>query len=291
VNEPGHKHGFPHDTSNLRVAFFLNFGFTIVELIGGLLTNSVAILADAIHDLGDTVSLGLAWRFQNIAQRDRDNQYTYGYGRFSVLAAIINSLVLVVGVVFVLMHTFLRFWEPEQPHTTGMIWLAILGVIVNGVAVLRVRKGTSLNERVISIHLMEDVLGWVAVLIGAILMHFYDVPWLDPLMSMAIMIYVVRNVVKNLRVSFRVILQGTPVEINLKSILEKIKARPDVLGIADYHIWSMDGEYNVFTLHILVSPDISAARQGEIKIEIRECLSDERVHHLTVEFEFKKPTE
>lgn len=161
-----HSHSHHHGTKNISLAFFLNLGFCIIELIGGLLTNSVAILSDALHDFGDSVALGLAWVFQKKSEQKPDDKYTYGYRRFSLLSAIINSIILVAGSAFVLFESIKRIIEPAETNAKGMLLLAILGVAVNGVAILRLRKGGSVNERVVSLHLMEDVLGWVAVLIG-----------------------------------------------------------------------------------------------------------------------------
>ena len=185
-----HGHHHQHDTKNISTAFFLNLAFTIIEIIGGLMTNSVAIMSDALHDLGDSLSLGLAWYFQKVAKKGRDKTFSYGYKRFSVLGAMINAIVLVVGSVFILQETIPRLWQPETPNVQGMFWLAILGIVVNGAAVLKLQKGTSLNEKVISLHLLEDVLGWAAVLVGSVLMYFFDLPIIDPLLSIGIAIFI-----------------------------------------------------------------------------------------------------
>ena len=197
-----HNHSHHHeDVKNIKVAFSLNLMFTIIEFVGGFLTNSMAILSDAVHDLGDSFSLGLSWYFQKIAKRPRTKNYTYGYKRFSLLGAIINSVILVVGSVLILMNAIPRLFHPQQPDVKGMLLLAVLGVIVNGAAVLRLRKGRSLNERVVSPHLLEDVLGWLAVLVGAGIMYFVDAPFIDPLLSIAISAFILFNVY---RISVRV---------------------------------------------------------------------------------------
>ena len=163
-----HHHDHHGDVKNIKVAFFLNFGFAIIEIIGGFLTNSVAILSDAVHDLGDSLSLGLAWYFQKYSRKKSDSTYTYGYRRFSLVGALANSLVLIVGSILILTEAIPRIFNPQQAHPQGMMMLAVLGIAVNGVAMLRLRRGKSLNEKVVSLHLMEDVLGWIAVLVGAI---------------------------------------------------------------------------------------------------------------------------
>ncbi|NJK96785.1 MAG: cation transporter, partial [Bacteroidales bacterium] len=222
----------------MKVAFFLNLIFTIIEIAGGLYTNSLAILSDALHDLGDSLSLGLAWYFQKLSKRGRSGKFTYGYKRFSLLGAIINSIVLVVGSVFILSKAIPGLFSPEETNVQGMLFLAILGIIVNGAAVMKLRNGHSLNEKVVSLHLWEDVLGWVAVLIGSIVMMFFDAPFIDPLLSVLISVYVLYNVYKNIRKSMLIILQGIPEEVDMEQIKLKLSRLNFVTDIHDCHIWS-----------------------------------------------------
>lgn len=273
------------DVKNIQVAFFLNLLFTVIEFVGGFLTNSMAILSDAVHDLGDSFSLGLSWYFQKVAKKPRTNDYTYGFKRFSLLGAIINSLILVVGSVLILSKSIPRLFAPEQPDAQGMIWLAILGVVVNGAAVLRLRRGSSINERVVSLHLLEDVLGWIAVLIGAVVMLFVDVPVLDPILSVAITLYVLFNVYGNIKESLRIILQGSPESIDLDELKKAILAVNSVNAIHDMHVWSVDGEYNVLTVHVVLSEPLQMDKLHVLKTEIREKLLSLGVQHSTIEFE------
>ena len=148
-----HSHANYQDVNNIKTAFWLNFSFTIIEIIGGILTNSVAILSDAVHDLGDSISLGLAWHFQKISKKGRNKKYTYGYRRYSIIGALITSIIILISSIFILQQAFSRFSNPEEVNPEGMIYIAILGIIVNGAAVLRLKKGHSLNERVVMLHL------------------------------------------------------------------------------------------------------------------------------------------
>jgi len=204
-----------HDVKNIKTAFLLNLGFTIFELIGGLFVNSVAILSDAIHDLGDSLSLGLSWYFQNLSHKGRTKTFSYGYKRFSVLSAIINSIVLLVGSIFILYETIPRLITPVQPNATGMLALSIIGIIVNGAAVLKTCKGKTANERAVSLHMMEDVLGWIAVFIGSVIMYFVHLPILDPILSILITGFILFNAFKNLGFSLKIILQIFVYIINL----------------------------------------------------------------------------
>ncbi|HXL01277.1 MAG TPA: cation diffusion facilitator family transporter [Dysgonamonadaceae bacterium] len=279
-----HTH-YDESEKNIRTAFFLNLFFTIIEFVGGFLTNSMAILSDAVHDLGDSFSVGLSWYFQRMAKKGRDEEYTYGYKRFSLLGAIINSLILIVGSVVILFNAVPRLFHPEQPDSGGMLILAVLGVAINGAAVLRLKRGHSLNERVISLHLLEDVLGWVAILIGALVMHFVDVPILDPILSVAITLYVLFHVYKNIKESLHIILQGAPIDIKMDEIEKEILSLDDVDGVHDLHIWSADGEYNVMTVHVVLKQALSMDKLHKLKNEIREKMQAMKIQHSTIEFE------
>ena len=277
-----HQHG---DVKNIKTAFFLNLSFTIIEFVGGILTNSVAILSDAVHDLGDSISLGLAWYFQKVAKKPRTKEFTYGYKRFSLLGAVINSVILLVGSVLIMVHAIPRLFNPQQPNVEGMLLLAVLGVVVNGLAVLRLRKGSSINEKVVSLHLLEDVLGWLAVLVGAGIMYFVDAPFIDPLLSIAIALYIMFNVYRNIRQSLHIILQGSPLEIDLSEVKQSILSIDGVGGVHDLHAWSVDGEYNVLTAHVVRGEPLSMGEQQQLKLLIREKLYAQGIPHGTIEFE------
>lgn len=283
-----HSHNHNHHNNsekNISVAFFLNLSFTIIELVGGLLTNSMAILSDALHDLGDSFSLGLSWYFQRLSKKGKTKVYTYGYKRFSLMGAIINSLILLVGSTVILINAIPRLAHPEQPETGGMIIMAIFGIIVNGAAILQLRKGSSLNERVVSLHMLEDVLGWVAILIGAIVMHFMYIPILDTILSISIAGYVLFNVFRNIKESMRIILQGIPDAIDSENITELISTFTDVQSVHDVHIWSADGEYNIMTVHIVLKEAKPLIELQNLKNDIREKLKEFRIEHVTIEFE------
>jgi cobalt-zinc-cadmium efflux system protein len=286
-----HSEGLRHDHNssgikNIATAFFLNFSFTIIELVGGLITNSVAILSDAVHDFGDSISLALAWYFEKIAKRTPNKKFTYGYKRFSLLGAVINSVVLLVGSSVVIFESIRRIANPQEVHAKGMLLLAVLGVVVNGIAVLRTRTGKGINEKVISLHLLEDVLGWAAVLVVSIVMLFVNLPVLDPILSVAISLYVLYNVYKNLKNTLNVILQGVPSEMNLTEIEHKIQQIPHVLTVHDLHVWSLDSLYNIASLHVVLnSEDQLPSILKKTKDNIKELMKKEGIEHITVEFE------
>jgi cobalt-zinc-cadmium efflux system protein len=279
-----HSHDHHHAAGNIKVAFWLNTCFAILELFGGLYTNSVAILSDSLHDFGDSLSLGLSYYFQKKSAQQRDESFSYGYKRFSLLGAFINSLVLIVGSVFILQEVVQRLFHPEPSDAKGMIVFAIIGIAVNGLAMLRLQKGSTVNEKVVSLHFLEDVLGWVAVLIGSIVMIFVDVPLLDPILSLLITCFILFNVYKNLKSAFRIILQGVPENVDVNTIKQKLVALPGVKGVHDLRIWTMDGLYNILTLHVVVN-DVTSAQAESLKKEVRHQLQHLNVAHTTIEIE------
>jgi cobalt-zinc-cadmium efflux system protein len=283
----GHHHLHPYEsTKNIRYAFILNLTFTIIEIIGGLYTNSVAILSDALHDLGDSISLGLSWYFDKVSKRKRDAKYTYGYGRFSLLAAFINGVVLITGSLIIILIALPRVINPEQPDVQGMILLSILGIFFNGMAVFKVNKGKSMNERVVTLHLLEDVLGWVAVLIASIVMYFWHFPILDPLLSLLFASYILYSVIKNFRQTIRIFLQGKPDNINLRDFKNKLLQIKGFHSVHDLHIWTMDGAFYVMTLHMVVNDNIENLEISRIKNQVRETSHQNNIQHITVEVEF-----
>ncbi len=281
------SHDHSHDSiSDLRLAFFLNLSFTIIEIAGGIWTNSLAILSDAIHDLGDSLSLGMAWYLESYAYKDKDKKYSYGYRRYSLLSALINTVVLIVGSVFILSRAVTRLFNPEPVDAKGMILFAVLGIIVNGLAMLRLRGGKSLNAQVVAWHLIEDVLGWVAVLIMSIVLLFTDLYILDPIFSILITSFVLYNVIKNLRKTLALFLQAVPENMDLEMIENRLLAIDNVCSSHHTHIWSMDGEHHVLTTHLVVEEDTSQDEVLCIKEDINQLSKEMDFLHTTVEIEY-----
>ncbi len=281
-------HGHGHHSGegkNIRTAFFLNLGFTLVELVGGILTNSVAILSDALHDLGDSLSLGMAWYLEKLSNRKGDDNYSYGYKRFSLLGALINAVVLLVGTIYILAMAVPRLLHPEAVDAKGMMGLAVLGVIVNGAAMLQLRKGSSLNLQMVSFHLLEDVLGWVAVLIGSVVIWLFDWPVIDPILSIGISVFILYNVIRGLRQVLRIILQGTPSEIGLPDIKEKLTQLPEIVDLHDIHLWSLDGRSHILTMHVVLWKGVDLDDREGIKRRIRQQLQSLPIGHVTMELE------
>ncbi len=283
--ESGSPHQDNHPTANIKTALILNSAFIILETVGGILTNSMAILSDALHDLGDSLSLGLAWYFQKLSGRRKDKLFSFGYKRFSLMGAVINSMVLLVGSILVLNETIPRLFNPEPADAKGMFILALLGVAVNGMAALRLGKGNSINERVVSLHLWEDVLGWLAVLIGSVVMIFIELPVIDPILSVVITLFILFNIFKNLKNSFRVFLQGVPTDTDIDLIEKQVLSLPGVDSIHDIHVWTLDGLYNILTLHLVLKEINDYQRIKKMKQHIKRLLKDQNINHITIEID------
>ncbi len=281
-----HHHHQDDDSRGLRLAFLLNLGFTLVELVGGILTNSVAILSDAVHDLGDSLSLGLAWLLGEKAKGGPDRRFSYGKRRLSLLATLINALVLVAGTALVLGEAIPRLFAPQMPHATGMLWLAVLGVLVNGAAVLRLRKGKSLNAKVISWHLLEDVLGWLMVLVVALVLHVKEWPILDPLLSVAYSLFILFNVFKVLKATVLLFLQATPADLDLAQVRQALLALEEVVEIHHLHAWSQDGQHHVVTGHRVTATELAPDQYRQLKGRIAEVALALELEHTTFEVEF-----
>ncbi|MFT6854776.1 MAG: cobalt-zinc-cadmium efflux system protein [Cyclobacteriaceae bacterium] len=279
------NHHRNHDIDKLKAAFFLNLFFTVIELVGGIWTNSIAIISDAIHDLGDSISLGISWYLQNISEKKPDKKYSYGYKRFSILGAIINSIVLIVGSIFIILESIPRLIHPETPDSTGMMFLAIGGLFFNGLAAYKLHGGESINSRAVYLHLLEDVLGWFFTLVAAVIMHFFNVPILDPILGVGIAIFILTQVFKNLKKALRIILQQTPEGLDMDQIHSKLKSINEIKSIHDCHAWTMDGQYHILSLHLVLHKSKSIEELHALKTNVKESLYQQGINHATIEFE------
>jgi len=283
----GSHHHHHKTVENIRTAFFLNLCFTVIEVAGGFFTNSMAILSDALHDLGDSMALGLSWYLEKFSIKKRDAQYTYGYARFSLLSALINAMVLIAGSVFILLEAIPRMLDPVQPKTAGMILLAILGVAFNGTAALKLRGVGSLNQKMVSWHLWEDVLGWVGVLIIAVVMRFFHAPILDSVFSVAFTLFILYNVLKVLRKTLKIFLQGRPENMDIDKLVNDIQTIPNIISSHDLRIWTMDGQQIVMTLHVVVPANSSKQEIIQVKGLVSSTAQSHGINHVTTEIEYE----
>ncbi len=283
-------HHHDHSGKNLRIAFLLNLGFTILEFIGGVFVNSIAIISDAVHDLGDSFALGFAWYLDKKSKQKPDGKYSFGYARFSLLGAAINGIILIASSVFVIYEAVQRLMTPEHSNAKGMIAFALVGIAVNGYAAWKLSGGKTMNEKVVSWHLLEDVLGWVAILIVAIVLLFKDVPYLDPALSLVITLYILYNVIKRLRETTLIFLQGVPKDVNQREIEDRLVALYHVESVHHTHIWSLEGENHVFSTHVKLCNIESLDQLKSVKEELKDVLSVYPFSNCTIETELDGET-
>ena len=269
----------------LALVFWLNASFTVIEFFGGYWTDSTAIMADAVHDLGDSFVIGFAWLLSYLAQKNADSAYTYGYRRFSLLGAVVSGLVLSVGSMLIMAEAVPRLLDPVMPQAAGMLGLAIAGIVVNGIAAMTLRQGKTMNEQMLNWHLLEDVLGWVAVFVVAVTLLFVELRILDPLLSIAFTAFILVNVARNLWRALRLFLQANPDKAMLSAITERLLAVPSVDKVHHLHFWSLDGELHVLSAHLRMRPDYDPRQQMLIKREIANQIADFNLAHTTFEFE------
>ncbi len=265
---------------NILVAFVLNFAFSVFELVGGFFTGSVAIISDAIHDFGDAAGIGISFFLEKKSKKQPDDKYTYGYARYSVIGSVITTFILLFGSVTVIYNAVNRIINPAEINYNGMIVFAVVGVCVNFCAAYFTRDGDSLNQKAVNLHMLEDVLGWAVVLVGAIVMRITDWAYIDPIMSVGVSIFILINAVRNLKEAIDLFLEKAPHGIDVKDITEHISEIDGVLGVHHIHIWSMDGQSNYATMHIVTNSDSHI-----IKETVRKELREHGINHATLELE------
>lgn len=265
---------------NILIAFFLNLSFSIIELVGGIFTGSVAIISDAVHDVGDAVSIGVSYLLERKSKKAPDENYTFGYVRYSVIGGFITVCILLVGSVAVIINAVEKMFNPTQINYDGMILFAIFGAVVNLIAAKVTHDGESINQKAVNLHMLEDVLGWIVVLIGAVIMRFTDFKLIDPIMSIGVAAFIIVNAVKHLKDIVDLFLEKTPHDVSVKEIKEHIEGIEGVENVHHIHLWSVDGINACATMHVVTDCD-----SHEIKTKVREELEEHGIVHSTLELE------
>ncbi len=264
----------------ILTAFVLNLIFAVFEFIGGTLTGSVAIISDSVHDFGDSVSIGISYILEEKSKKEPDDKYTFGYGRYSVLGSLIMTVILIVGSIFVIIKACDRIIHPVEIDYNGMLLFAVFGIGVNLVASLATRGDGSLNQKAVSLHMFEDVLGWGVVLLGAILMKFTDITYIDPLMSIGVAIFLLVHAFKHFKEICDIFFEKTPDEINIAELKKHIKEIDGVLDVHHLHVRTLDGSNHIATLHIVTN-----SNPATVKKAVKEELSEHGISHTTIEIE------
>ncbi|MBR4278672.1 MAG: cation transporter [Clostridia bacterium] len=265
---------------NILTAFLLNTAFSIFEIIGGILTGSAAIISDAVHDAGDAVSIGVSYFAERLSKKPPDEKYTYGYARFSALGALFTTAVLTIGSTIAIIGAVGRIVNPAEINYNGMILFALLGVVVNFLAAHFTSGEGSLNQSAVNLHMLEDLFGWIVVLVGATVMKFTDFYLIDPIMSIAVSAVVLISAVLHSKKIIELFLEKAPRETDASEIKKHIEELDGVVEVHHLHLWSLDGQTACATMHVVCDAEPSVLKKA-----IREELSEHGIHHVTLEFE------
>lgn len=265
---------------NILGAFILNVTFSVLEFIGGALTNSVAIISDSIHDMGDAISIGLSYFLEKKSKKKPDKKYTYGYIRYSILGGLITTVILIIGSALVIYNSIIRIFNPVEINYNGMIIFAIFGVVINFMAAYLTREGDSINQKSVNLHMLEDVLGWIVVLIGAIVMRFTDISLLDPLMSILVALFILISSLKNIKEITVLFLEKIPSDIDIDELKKHLLTIKGVIDVHHIHVWSIDGVNNYATMHVV-------AENSSVKNKVKEEMMEHGISHTTIELESK----
>jgi cobalt-zinc-cadmium efflux system protein len=274
----------PKREKRVQIAAFLNIAFTILEIFGGFWTNSLVILSDALHDFGDSIALLVSWLFERGARKSPDTSRTFGYQRLSLFSALFSAMVLIGGSIVIISQAIPRILDPETVNATGMVGIAIIGILFNSMGFFLLKRGESLNEKVLSWHLLEDVLGWAVILVGGIIINFWDVYLLDPIMTLGLTVFIFYNVSKNLKEAVNILLEGVPEHINIDEVKRDILAIDGVIGVHDVHIWSLEGETDILTAHV-VADEVQLKNPDQTRKVVKEVLKRHHIEHSTIEIE------
>ena len=269
-------------SDNLAFVFMINLTFNIIVIVGGLATNSMAILADCIHDMSDTISMAVAWILEKISQKETTSDYSYGYQRFSILGAVITSLFVIIMAFIILYEAIPRLFVPQSVDAGGMLVVALIGLLFKSLSVYRLHGAETFNEKAILYHLLGDIFEWIAILIlSAVLIFWKDASYLDPFVSIGIAFWLIFNLGRTLIKSFQVLLQKTPDNFDVDEFKNNILSINGVKCIDDFHIWSLDGIDSVMTLKVNVDFENDVE---EIKKEIYTISNKYHVVDITIEF-------
>lgn len=264
----------------VRLAFFLNLSFAIVEFIAGGVFGSSAVLADSVHDLGDAIAIGISAFLESISNREEDSHYTLGYKRFSLLGAMVTAVILMTGSGMVILENVSKLFHPQPVNDEGLLWLGIIAISVNVLASLVIRKGQTKNESILSLHFLEDTLGWVAVILMAIVLRFTDWYILDPLLSLAISFFILSKAIPRFWSTLKIFLDAVPEGVDIKQVKNDLEQLDNVASVNQLNLWTMDGLEKNAIVHVC----LEHVKHMEVcKESIRDLLKERGFQNVTIE--------
>ena len=266
--------------TSIWLAFFLNLSYAIVEFIAGGIFGSSAVLADSVHDLGDAIAIGISALLETISNREEDRQYTLGYKRFSLLGAMLTAVILMIGSVLVILENVTKIVHPQPVNEEGILWLGIIAVAINVLASLVVRKGKTKNESILSLHFLEDTLGWLAVILMAIILRFTDWYILDPLLSLVISIFILSKAIPRFWSALKIFLDAVPEGVDIKQVKNDLEQLDHVVSVNQLNLWTMDGLEKNAIVHVCLE---EIEHIEYCKESIRNLLKDYDFQNVTIE--------
>ena len=254
------------------VAFFLNLSYAIVEFIAGGIFGSSAVLADSVHDLGDAIAIGISAFLETISNREEDSHYTLGYKRFSLLGAMVTAVILMTGSVLVILENIAKIFHPQPVNDEGILWLGIIAITINVLASLVIRKGQTKNESILSLHFLEDTLGWVTVILMAIVLRFTDWYILDPLLSLVISFFILSKALPRFWRTLKIFLDAVPEGVDIQKIKTDLAELDHVASINQLNLWTMDGLEKNAIVHVCIKEvgNMEACKES-IRIFLKDC--------------------
>ena len=254
------------------VAFFLNLSYAIVEFIAGGIFGSSAVLADSVHDLGDAIAIGISAFLETISNREEDSHYTLGYKRFSLLGAMVTAVILMTGSVLVILENIAKIFHPQPVNDEGILWLGILAITINVLASLVIRKGQTKNESILSLHFLEDTLGWVTVILMGIVLRFTDWYILDPLLSLVISFFILSKALPRFWRTLKIFLDAVPEGVDIQKIKTDLAELDHVASINQLNLWTMDGLEKNAIVHVCMKEmgNMEACKES-IRIFLKDC--------------------
>lgn len=272
-------------SKKMMLAFFLNLGFALIEGVFGFLFNSSAVLADAVHDLGDALAIGTAAFLERFSHRKADLRYSLGYKRFSLLGAMVTSAILISGSSLILVENIPKLWAPEPVNHRGMLLLGILAILINLAASFIVRKGQTRNEAILSLHFLEDILGWLAVILVSILLEFTDWYFLDPLLSLVIAGFILSKALPQAYSTLKIFLEAVPEGIDLHQLRQQVSQLETVDQVYQINVWTMDGLNHYASIHIRPKADV---QEAFCKKAIRQIFENQSIYQVTIEIDWSE---
>lgn len=291
MSQHHNHHHHSAEGSKLLFTVILNFGITIAEFVGGIFANSLALISDAIHNLSDAVALLITYLTFKISRRSADAKHTFGYKRIQIMAALFNSVTLIAICIYLIYEAYQRFIDPEPIKSTIMLIVALIGLIANllSVFLLKDHSKDNLNIKAAYLHLIGDTLSSVAVIIGGILIYFYEIYWIDPLITVLISLYIIKETYSVLYETYKILMQHTPTDISVEDIVIEMKSIDGIKGLHHIHIWQLTDKEIHFESHVDLSEDIKVSESQRILDQVSKVMAEKyEIQHVTLQFEYNR---